>query len=154
MPQKTTPTARKLTRAQLAALEGLLQGKTVTAAAEGAGVARETVHRWKRQDWAFQAALNRGQRELHEAVHARLLAVAVAASGNVASAIEHGDLRASIVLLKGLGSLAGTPPATGSEDPETLRGEAQIATHEVKIDLLTRSLGSGFRTSSLGEPVE
>ena len=118
---------------QLPALESLLAGCSVLEAAEAAGVSRETVHRWKREDWAFQAALNRGQRDIQEAIRGRLLAAAGTATTNVAGAIEDGDLRSSITLLKGLGSLSGQLPPIGSDDPEVVREEAYIAEKTEKL---------------------
>jgi hypothetical protein len=47
--------------AQTQALASLLRGETVTAAAAAANVARETVHRWLRDDPIFQAEWNRGK---------------------------------------------------------------------------------------------
>ena len=43
-------------------VEQLAVGATVVSAAEAAGISRETVHRWNREDWAFQAAVNRARR--------------------------------------------------------------------------------------------
>ena len=54
-------------------LEALTAGATVTAAAAAARVDRVTVHRWLRDDFAFQAAFNRARRDLRSAAEARLL---------------------------------------------------------------------------------
>ena len=75
MPQNATPQA-ELSPQQVRTIEQLAIGVTVVRAAEVAGVSRETVHRWSREDWTFQAALNRARSELQEAVERRLLAVA------------------------------------------------------------------------------
>lgn len=156
MSQKATsrPTADLLSPNKIAALEGLLAGGTVTEAAKAAGVARETVHRWKRQDWPFRATLNRGRRELYEAVQSRLLASATTAASNLASAVEEGNLKASFALLKGLGALSGCPPAIGSEDLETLRGDAHVAEQEAQLDRLMRPWSAAFRGSPTGDPME
>jgi transposase-like protein len=45
-----------LSPCQLAALEALLAGKTVTDAAAAAGVDRSTLHAWLKTDFPFQAA--------------------------------------------------------------------------------------------------
>src|SRR4051794_37203961 len=50
------------------AVATLLSGATVTAAAERAGVSRQTVHRWLAEDPAFIAEYNRGRREMADAV--------------------------------------------------------------------------------------
>ena len=61
MPQNATPQA-ELSPQQVLAIEQLAVGATVVSAAEAAGISRETVHRWNREDWAFQAAVNRARR--------------------------------------------------------------------------------------------
>jgi hypothetical protein len=94
-------------------------GNSVTFAA--AGASGETVHRWLREDAVFRATLNRTRGELHEAVAARLLACSQKAAENVAAAVAAGDLRISLVVLKGLGSLPGSAPTVGVTDPESLR---------------------------------
>jgi transposase-like protein len=40
-------------------IERLLAGDTVTSAAQAAGVARETVHRWKKSDWQVTGSMYR-----------------------------------------------------------------------------------------------
>jgi len=126
MPQNATPAAR-LSPQQLLAVEHLAIGATVTRAAEAAGVSRETVHRWTRDDFTFQAALNRARRELQDAIERRLLAVAEKAMANVADAVEDGNLNVSVTLLKGLGVLSGTPTRPGSDDPQDLAEQARFS---------------------------
>jgi hypothetical protein len=67
-PQNATPDGDGLKLNQTIALEHLFAGKTVTKAAEAAGVDRTTVHRWLREDWAFQAAYHRTQRDYRREV--------------------------------------------------------------------------------------
>src|SRR5438046_1747190 len=66
MQQNATP-AGTLSGTQERALTMLLSGKSITDAATAAEVDRTTVHRWLKEDFGFQAALNRGRRELREA---------------------------------------------------------------------------------------
>jgi transposase-like protein len=51
---------------QLQAIDALLLGKTITASAEETGVDQSTLHRWLREDYRFQAALNQRIRDLSE----------------------------------------------------------------------------------------
>ena len=69
---------------------------------------------------AFKAAVNGARRELQDAVNRRLLAVAERAMTNVAEAVEQGNLKASLSLLKGLGVFGGHLPTVGSDDPKVL----------------------------------
>ena len=78
-------------------------------------MAAVTVHRWLREDSRFQAAYNAAQRDLQREVESRLFQLAQAACETVANALEHGDVRAALVVLKGVGVLGGTPPVIGGE---------------------------------------
>ena len=63
------------------------------------------------------------------------------AADNLAAAVEQGDLKASVLLLKGLGGLAGVAPHVGSEIPEQLAEEAEISQVEAQTAAsLRRSL--------------
>ena len=66
-------------------------------------------------------AVNRGKRELHDAARARLLSVWGKAAENLASAIDEGDLKASVLLLKGLGGLSGAVQHLASLMPDARR---------------------------------
>src|SRR3954453_17477938 len=65
--------AQELGPAQELALDALLGGKSVTAAAAAAGVSRQTLPRWLRSDPALIAALNAGRLELLQVTRGRLL---------------------------------------------------------------------------------
>ncbi len=134
MPRSDTQKAAgfKLSASQIRAVEGLLAGESVTNAAKRAGVSRETVHRWQRQDFGFQAAYNRGRRKLLEAAEARVVALAHQAAVTIGNAIDKGDSTAALAVLKGLGILTGMSPTTHSEDPYVLREEAEIAEVEAR----------------------
>ena len=111
-----------LTPAQHLALEALLAGRTVTDAAAAAQVDRTTLHRWLKDDMAFQAAFNRGKRELRDAAHVRLMQVAAKAVDCVEQAVESRDAKTALAVLRGLGLLDGNPEI-GSDDPATLASE-------------------------------
>jgi DNA-binding phage protein len=98
-----------LSPAQQQALAALLAGRTVTAAATAAGVNRTTVYRWLRDPDrpGFRRALERGRRELRQAMEARLLALASKAADCLEGALTDGDGKAALALLKGLGFLSG-----------------------------------------------
>src|SRR5215510_13573473 len=107
MQRNATPATDSLTPTQEKALAALLAGKTVTAAATAAEVDRTTVHRWLKDDFTFRAALNRGQRDLREAMQARVMGLAEKASLFVERAITEGDGKTALALLKGFGLLSG-----------------------------------------------
>ena len=112
-----------LSPAQVKVLAELLTGKTITAAAAAAGVERATVHRWLREDFAFQAAWNRDRQELHREAFARLERLAAKAVDCLEKAIDGGDVKAALIVAKGMGILA--PQRVGSGDAGELAAEAE-----------------------------
>lgn len=119
MPQNATRRGNSdgLSPHQIAVLESLLTGATVTKAAATVGVDRTTVHRWIRSDPVFLASLNEGKRELWESIGRQMLYVARAAADTVLEAIHDGDARTSLEVLKGIGALSGHTPRYGPDDP-------------------------------------
>ena len=84
------------------------------------------------------AAVNRGKRELSEPAQARLLAAWTKAAENVATAVENGDLKASLFVLRDF-----APPFTrsiGSDDPVRLAEDAAIAEREARTEAHMRRL--------------
>lgn len=122
-----------LSGAQLKALEALLAGETERDAAKAAEVDPEVLGRWRREDYAFRAAYNRGRGELRDAMEARLLRVAHRAAETVAEAVEGGDVRAALAVLKGLGALSGSPPVVDPADAAQLEKRAETASREAEI---------------------
>ncbi len=112
----------ELSATQSRALHLLVGGTSVSKAAEEVGVDRSTLHRWLRDDWAFKAAVNGARVELQRAVQLRLAQVACAATEVVGTAIENGDVRAALAVLKGLGRIE----EPGSDRPEVLAEEARF----------------------------
>lgn len=125
MPQNETDGGPgELSPAQEIALEQLVAGETVTAAAQAAGVDRTTVHRWKREP-TFEAAYNRLRAELRDATEARLLRLAEKAARTLEAALDAGDARIGLGVLKGMGLLPEKRPAFGPETPEALEQERE-----------------------------
>jgi hypothetical protein len=120
----TNSVPENLTPAQELAVGALLAGKTVTDAAGVAGVDRATVHRWLRESFAVQAAVNAGRRELRRAAYRRLEGLAEKAVDCVAKAIDRGDIKAALAVLKGLRVLSPVP--IGSEDAAELSRQAEL----------------------------
>ena len=104
MPHRLT---RRYAPDQLTVIESLVAGKSITAAAKQAGIRRETVHRWMREDYEFQAALHRLRRELLESVGAQVLATSRRAAETVDKAVAGGDVKTALQVLRGTGMLSG-----------------------------------------------
>ena len=102
-------------------MEALLAGKTIVDAAKDARVDRRTLHRWRKKP-TFEAAYNRERRDVWEAFQMRLLVLTDNAMLNVERAIEEGDTRASMTVLKGVGLLPGKMQI-GPDTPEGIEFE-------------------------------
>ena len=98
-------TLSPLSPAQVKVLAEMLTGKTITDAATAAGVERITVHRWLRENFAFQAAWNRDRQELRRETYARLERLAAKAADCLEKAIDGGDVKAALEIIKGTGIL-------------------------------------------------
>ena len=121
MHQNTTHST--LTPKQDRALDHLVAGKSITAAAKAVKVDRSTLHRWLRDDHCFIAAHNQRRRELRERHQTRLTYIATKAFGTVEKAIQGGDVAISMKLLSGLGFLPGEEPWIGPDNPREVELE-------------------------------
>ena len=119
---------------QEAVMMALLKGSSTTAAAAAAGVDRTTVHRWKRENPVFQALWNRGMNELREDLHAGLLALAESALANLRRAVDEGEPKLSLSVLKLLSSLGPELPVRAPEDPAYLEAMAELASKRAEND--------------------
>ena len=110
---------------QAAALDLLLAGQTVTAAAAAVGVARETVSRWRNNDPAFQAAYNAAMQSVYEAGQARLLEARGKAVERLAALVDSPNtnfaLKAAALLLR----VPVLPPA-GDVDPAAIEADQAL----------------------------
>ncbi len=96
VPVDETP---ELPAPQIAALDALLSGKSVTDAAAAAGISRRMLYYWLRDNCRFQAALNRGRREMRQAVSSRVEQIAADAAECVARAVREGNVHAAMQIL-------------------------------------------------------
>jgi hypothetical protein len=131
-----------LSFSQCRALESLLSGHSMSAAAKGAGVARATLYRWLNEDADFRAAHNAWQKDTVAAARSSILALTEPAIRAVAAALEAGDGKMGLALLKSLGML--TPPAPGSTDVADVRKEQEIEKKRKETDLFIAEMEAGF----------
>ncbi len=92
-----------LTPQQEGAVDLLAVGKTVTEVSEEVGVARQTVSEWLNHHPGFQAAFNQRRQELWEAVSERLRSLLPKALDLLGHAIDNGELKAALEVLKASG---------------------------------------------------
>jgi hypothetical protein len=123
--RRSKTSKKPISPAQERVIEQLIGGASITSSAESTGVSRQTVHRWFRDDFEFQAQLNSARLNLRIESEDRLFALAAQAIGTVEDALRNGDATAGLSILKGLGLLTGRPQAIGSESPSALRSQAE-----------------------------
>jgi hypothetical protein len=127
-PQK--PTFKPLSIEQENAIDLLIAGNTDQQVADAVGKDRTTVWGWRHEHPLFMATLARRRAEVWRAPQEKLRALLVKAVENLAAAVDAGDWKASIEVLKAVGMYGnGTMNAIGEQDPERLlqaQAEAQL----------------------------
>ncbi|MGD0460891.1 MAG: hypothetical protein ABSB74_00220 [Tepidisphaeraceae bacterium] len=119
---------------QQTALELLLAGKSIVETARSAGVSRMAIYRWLKHDAAFQAAYNQWRDQLQESCRSRLQALTDKATDALEKALEAGDARTALQLLKGLGMIKERP--AGATDAEEIK--KTLAMEEKRRELRLR----------------
>ena len=113
----------RLSVEQLNAIDVLVQGQTDQETAEVVGVARETVTRWRNADPHFTAELNKQRRLIWGDSHDRLRALAGKAVDVLGVALDEGDSRVAVDVLKAIGLYGQVQPPSGPEDAELVLWE-------------------------------
>ena len=110
---------------------------------------RQTCREWRRQHPVFMAELERRRAEVWRQPQERLRSLLSKAVENLAAAVEEGDLKASIEVLKAVGMYGdGTMNAIHGHDPERLiheeaerrvraEGISEDPTHDMLIGMTT-----------------
>jgi transposase-like protein len=124
------PTGRLGTQQQTA-LELMVTGKSITQTAREAGVARSTIYEWLRHDPVFQAAYNQWHDQLEEGCRSRLLTLTDKATDAIEKALENGDARAALQLLKGMGMIR--HKIVGPTDAEEIAARTEIEKEKKRI---------------------
>jgi transposase-like protein len=125
--------ALNLAAPQQATLELLLMGKSIAETARTAGVSRMTIHRWLKHDPVFRATYNQWHEQLQESCRSRLQSMTDKAADALEKALEAGDARAALQLLKGMGMIKERTP--GPTDSEEIRNRNEIEREKRKIAL-------------------
>jgi transposase-like protein len=127
------PTLAPLSGTKHTALELMVSGKSVAETARTCGVDRTTIFRWLRQDATFRTAYNQWKEELKESCRGRLLALTDKATMALETALEKGDAKSALALLRGLGLIEKQKPEC--VDEEEVAARAEIAEKKRKSDL-------------------
>ena len=127
------PGGSRLSVEQLNAIDVLVQGRSDQETAVTVGVARETVTRWRNDNPHFAAQLNRQRRLIWGNSHDRLRALASKAVDTLDLALQNGDARAAVEVLKAVGLYGQLPPTSGPEDAELVLLEAAKGRAELEF---------------------
>ncbi len=112
---------------QSIAMQIILNGGTITAAATAADVSRRTLHRWLQPGQPLAAAVESWKSDLSSCARTRLVMLADLATTNVAKSLKQGDVKTALKILEKLGILAS--PAVGPTHNEIRRDVAQPSRH-------------------------
>jgi hypothetical protein len=114
-------TFKPLSVEQENAIDLLILGKTDRETVEAVGVGRPTVTLWRTQHPLFMATLEQRRAEIWRAPQERLRALLSKAVDNIASAVDAGDVKASIEVLRAVGMYGnGTMNAIHEQNPEKI----------------------------------
>jgi hypothetical protein len=124
------PTFKPLSIEQQNAIDLLILGKSDKEVAEAVGINRTTIWEWRTAHPIFMATLERRRAEVWRQPQERLRSLLSKAVENLGQAVESGDLKISIELLKAVGMYGdGTMNAIGEQDPDKMirqQAEAQV----------------------------
>jgi hypothetical protein len=112
-----------LSPAQTMAIELMLTGNTMIAAANAAGVTRKTLYNWLHRDAKFQAAYNAWQADAMTSGRSRILGMADYAVDTLEREVRTNP-RVALAVVKALGML--DRPTPGSTDPEVIQEQMEI----------------------------
>ena len=121
-------TFKPLSIEQQNAIDLLILGKSDKEVAEAVSVNRSTIWEWRTAHPLFMATLERQRAEVWRRPQERLKSLLSKAVENLAAAVEEGDLKASIEVLKAVGMYGdGTMNTIFEQDPETLIRQQAVA---------------------------
>ena len=117
----------QLSEKQLMAIDLILSGKVDREVAEAVGVSRSTISDWRNGNYLFQAELNKRRREIQEAGRERLRRIRNKALDTVEKAIEEGDVKTALEILRLTGIEKEDLDKIGPADPEVLEEQRRDA---------------------------
>ena len=94
---------------QALAMDTLMRGGSISAAAQAADVARKTIYQWLEPGHPLYNALTLWKQDLATTARTRLLMMTDIATSNVMSALKRGDHRTALTLLQKIGILSAPP---------------------------------------------
>ncbi|CVK18407.1 helix-turn-helix domain-containing protein [Sporomusa sphaeroides] len=119
----SSPIHPKLTVQQLNAIDLLASGVGVVKTAEVLGVNRHTITRWKTRNPFFMAQLNSRRKELWSEAHERLRGMVTKSLDVMEAALDSGDSRIAVEVLKAVNIYGGVPAPQGGTSVDAVMVE-------------------------------
>ena len=117
------PPGTNLSVQELNAIDILVQGKTDQETALAVGVVRETVTRWRNDNPYFAAELNKQRKLIWGTNQDRLRSLTTKAVDTIETALDAGDSKAAVEVLKAVGLYGQVTPPSGPVDAELVLWE-------------------------------
>ena len=117
------PQGSSLSVEQLNAIDILVNGKTDQETALAVGVARETVTRWRNDNPYFAAELNKLRKQIWGTNQDRLRSLTTKAVDTIETALDAGDSKAAVEVLKAVGLYGQVKEPSGPVDAELVLWE-------------------------------
>jgi transposase-like protein len=133
LPLAALPKTIGLPDRQRLALQALAAGNSVEDAARIAGISLSTLFRWRKYHPQFIAAWNAWQAESQKTARDLLVVANEHAARTVLRAAQNGDVRASLAVLKAMGTLA--PQKAGAELARAVEIELLHETYQAKSSI-------------------
>lgn len=123
MPNSAQMDPAELTTQQLSAIDLIASGIGVVKTAEMLGVNRHTITRWRTRNPFFIAQLNTRRKELWNEAHERLRGMVTKSLDVMESALDSGDSKIAIEVLKAVDIYGKVGPPLGSTNADIVIAE-------------------------------
>jgi len=147
LPEQNLPAAKQT------ALQHLLQGRSLKDTAQSTGVDRRTIYRWLKKDPAFRAVYNQWHDEMKESCRSRLLALGDKAADALEKALDGGDAKSALQLLKGIGLLSPVPDRATEEQDVRKEAELEAKSRQIELEISETSLRARLATAKADEKI-
>jgi hypothetical protein len=131
-----------LSAGEALAMNCIMSGGTMTAAAEAAGVSRETLYQWLKAGKRLCEAVTVWKQDLATTARTRLLMMTDLATRNILEALTRGDARLAMTLVQKLGILS--PPAVGPTHVEAVTERVSVRNSEEELSRSVRVRAASF----------
>jgi len=132
---------------QESALQLLQAGRSMVETAQTVGVARATIYNWLKHDPVFLAAYNQWHDEIAETTRSRVAMLSDKAVGALDKALDAGDAKAALQLLKGLGMIRPRDEAERITDAREIDARMKLAEKKRKVAIKNEDNDLTFKES-------